>query len=112
MVAAVLIILGASITTTGDPIPSLGVLFAGKFVSDDDDSLDSHRVITLSFRFRALFMLRLDCKVGFARGIVEVEEKDNAIRGLAKASRILCDWDNIFVVLTEWSVLDEVLASS
>lgn len=59
MVAAVLIILGASITTTGDPIPSLVVLFAGKFVSDDDDddSLDSHLVTTLSFRFRALFMM-------------------------------------------------------
>jgi hypothetical protein len=58
MVAAVLIILGASITTTGDPIPSLVVLFAGKFVSDDDDdSLDSHLVTTLSFRFRTLFML-------------------------------------------------------
>lgn len=57
MVAAVLIILGASITTTGDPIPSLVVLLAGKFVSDDDDSLDSHLVTTLSFRFRTLFML-------------------------------------------------------
>lgn len=102
MVAAVLIILGASTTTIGDPIPSFVDLFAGTFVSDD--SLDSHLVTTLSLWFRTLFVLWLDCKVGFVRGIVEVGEKDDAIRSSAKAGRILCDWDNIYVVLTEWSV--------
>lgn len=76
--AAVLIILGASMTITGDPIASFDLL-----ISDSpDDSFDSHFICKFSFR-ASVFKL-LNCK--FEQAIEEVEERFSAMR----EERILC----------------------